>query len=278
MNAYKYDEWKDTDAVQVATVFLDCVAEEFLQKARKIKGMERAAEFTEKSRALGLGVLGLHSLFQKQGIAFESFEAHQLNTELFKHISEESLKASERMAQELGESEWCKGHGVRNATRMAVAPTMSTSLICGGLSQGIEPIVMNVYNQTTAGGEVYRISPELIKKMQERGVYNHDTIKDIERNSGSVQHVHWLTEDEKLVFKTAFEIDQRAILRMASTRQRYIDQGQSINLFFDADEDEEYISEIVQEAINDPYIIGLYYQRSMSGVDATRGECTACHS
>jgi ribonucleoside-diphosphate reductase alpha chain len=276
MNLYKYDEWKDTDAVFIATVFLDCVAEEFIQKARKIKGMEKAVAFTERGRALGLGVLGFHSYLQANGIPFESFEAHQVNTQIFKHMSEESLKASQWMAKELGEPDWCKGYGVRNTHRMAVAPTMSTALICGGVSQSIEPISMNVFNQTTAGGEVYRVSPALIDKMKERGVYNKETIKDIERNSGSVQHVSWLTDEEKPVFKTAFEIDQRSVLRLASTRQRYIDQGQSLNLFFDADEDEEYISEITQEAINDPYIIGLYYQRGMSGVKATRGECNAC--
>ena len=276
MNLYKFDEWKDTDAVFVGTVFLDCVAQEFIEKGKKIKGMEKAVAFTENSRSLGLGVLGFHSLLQSKSMAFEGFEAHSLNNVIFKHISDEAKRASEWMATELGEPEWCKGYGVRNTTLMAIAPTMSTSLICGGLSQGIEPIALNVFNQTTAGGEVYRISPELIKKMNLRGVYNHETLKDIERNNGSVQHVGWLSDDEKMVFKTAFEIDQRAILRLASARQRYIDQGQSINLFFDADEKEEYISEIIQEAIDDPYIIGIYYQRSMSGVKATRGECVAC--
>jgi ribonucleotide reductase alpha subunit len=276
MNLYKYDEWKDTDAVFTALVFLDCVAEEFLQKARNIKGMEKAVAFTEKSRALGLGVMGLHSLFQKRNIPFESFEAHQLNTEIFSHIQKETTKASEWMAKELGEPDWCVGYGVRNTHKIAIAPTMSTSLICGGVSQGIEPLVMNVFNQTTAGGEVYRISPELIKRMQDKGVYNHEAIKDIERNHGSVQHVHWLNGHDKMVFKTAFEIDQSAVIRLASARQRYIDQSQSLNLFFSADESEEYISEITQMAIDDEWIKGLYYQRSMSGVKATRGECVAC--
>jgi ribonucleoside-diphosphate reductase alpha chain len=276
-NLYKYDEWKDTDSVFVSTVFLDCVAEEFIRKARNKPGMERVLAFTEKSRALGLGVMGLHSLFQKRGISFESFEAHQLNTEIFKHINDETLRASKWMAEILGEPEWCKGYGVRNTHRIAIAPTMSTSMICGGVSQGIEPIIMNVYNQTTAGGEVYRISPELIEKMKQKNVYNHETIKDIEKNNGSVQHVFWLNDDEKQVFKTAFEIDQRAILRLASTRQRYVDQGQSLNLFFSSDESEEYISKITQEALDDEWIKALYYQRSMSGVKATRGECVACH-
>lgn len=275
-NLYKFDEWKDTDAVFVSTVFLDCVVSEFIEMAKNIPGMEKILAFTEKSRALGLGVLGLHSYFQLKEVAFESFEAHSINSNIFKHIRSEADRATQWMAKELGEPEWCKGYGVRNTTLLAVAPTMSTSLICGGVSQGIEPIAMNVFNQTTAGGEVYRISPELIKKMEARGVYNHTTLKDIEKNQGSVQHVNWLSNDEKLVFKTAFEIDQDAVLRLASARQRYIDQGQSINLFFSSEESEEYISEITQKAIDDPYIIGLYYQRGMSGVKATRGECIAC--
>ena len=276
LNLYKYDEWKNIDLINTSVVFLDCIAEEFIQQGKTIRGMEKSVRFTEKARALGLGVLGLHSLFQKRGISFESFAAHQLNTEIFKKIKEETTQASQWLAKELGEPEWCKGHGVRNTNLTAIAPTMSTALICGGVSQGIEPIVMNVFNQTTAGGEVYRISQELIVKMKERNVYNHETIKDIERNQGSVQHVFWLNDDEKQVFKTAFEIDQRAILRMASVRQRYLTQGQSLNLFFSSEESEQYISEITQEAIEDPYIIGLYYQRSMSGVKATRGECVAC--
>ena len=277
MNLYYWDEWKNTDAVEVAIRFLDCVAQEFIDKAKNVRGLEKAVKFTEKGRALGLGVLGFHSYLQEQLIPFESFEAHTLNAQMFKKIGEDSLKASQELAQELGEPEWCQGYGVRNTHRTAIAPTMSTSLLCGGLSQGIEPVVMNVYTQTTAGGGVSRINPVLLNLMKERGVYTEDTIKDIRDNYGSVQHVSWLSDHEKLVFKTAFEIDQAAILRLASVRQTRLCQTQSLNLFFAAEEEEEYVSMIMKQFIEDDNLPTLYYQRGQSGIKASKGECLACH-
>lgn len=277
MNAAKYDEWANTDAVFVATVFLDCVAQEFIKQASTVPGLDRAVRFTGESRALGLGMLGLHTYMQDHGMAFESFEAHMLNNSLFKHMHDESLRASQWMASEWGEPEWCKGYGVRNTHRTAVAPNTSSAMICGGVSQGIEPIVANFYVQLTAAGEVFRGNPSLIRIMEERGVYLPSIVEDIAKNyKGSVQHVDWLSEEEKQVFRTAFEIDQRSILRLASARQKWLCQAQSLNLFFDADESEEYISEIHSEAIIDPNILTLYYMRSESGVQASKGECEAC--
>lgn len=278
MNLTKWDEWKDTDAIFVGTVFLDCVAEHFIHQAKEIGGMDKAVKFTELSRALGLGVLGYATLLQEKGLAFESLSARILNKKIFKLLHDESLKASQFMAKEFGEPDWCKGYGVRNTHRTAVAPTMSTSLLLGGVSQGIEPIVMNVYTQVTAGGSVRRINPTLLSLMKERGVYNENTLKDIEENSGSVQHVSWLSDEEKPVFKTAFEINQKEIIRQASERQQYICQAQSLNLFFAADEKEQWISEVTQEFIEDERLITLYYQRSQSGVKASKGECIACHA
>lgn len=278
MNLQRWDEWKDTDAVYVATVFLDCVAEHFIQQAKDIKGLEKAVKFTEKGRALGLGVLGYATYLQEHRIPFESFDAMMWNNQVFKHIQEESLKASQWMAREWGEPEWCKGYGVRNTHRTAVAPTMSTSLLVGSISQGIEPVVMNVYSQTTAGGTVRRINPTLLDLMKERGVYNEATLKDIEENAGSVQHVDWLSDHEKEVFKTAFEINQKSILSAASQRQPRLCQTQSLNLFFSSDEEEEWISEVTQEFIEDPNLPTLYYQRSQSGVKASKGECLSCHA
>jgi ribonucleoside-diphosphate reductase alpha chain len=278
MNLVYWNEWKDTDAVEVATVFLDCVAEHFIQQGSKIKGLEKAVEFTKKGRALGLGCLGLHTYLQENLIPFESIEAQLWNNKVFKHINKQSTKASEWMAKELGEPEWCVGYGVRNTHRTAIAPTMSTSLLVGSISQGIEPISMNVYSQVTAAGTVRRINPSLLKIMEEREVYNKETLKDIEDNAGSIQHVNWLSELEKEVFKTAFEINQKALLRLASQRQKFICQSQSLNLFFDAEEKEEWISEVLQEFIEDSKLITLYYQRSQSGVKASTGECIACHA
>jgi ribonucleoside-diphosphate reductase alpha chain len=277
MNAAKFDEWKDTDAVFVATVFLDCVAQEFIDQAKYKPKLKKAIKFTEESRALGLGILGFHTYLQKNNMAFESFEAHMANTKIFKHLHDESLRASEWMAKNWGEPEWCKGYGVRNTHRTCVAPNTSSAMICGGVSQGIEPIVSNVYVQLTSAGEVTRANPQLIEVMKDRGVYNQSELDDIAiNNKGSVQHVDWLNDDEKLVFRTAFEIDQRSIIRLASARQKWICQAQSINLFFDADESEEYISEVHRDAILDENILTLYYMRSEAGVQASKGECLAC--
>lgn len=278
MNLKYWDDWKDTDAVYIATVFLDCVAEEFIQQAKDIEGLERAVRYTEKGRSLGLGVLGLHTLYQEKMLPFESFDAMMLNAQIFKHIHDQSLEASKWMAGSLGEPEWCKGYGVRNTHRMAIAPTMSTSLLMGGVSQGIEPIVMNVFSQITSAGSVRRINPTLLSLMHKRGVYNKETLRDIEEHQGSVQHVNWLSDEEKAVFLTAFEINQKSIIRQASQRQKFIDQAQSLNTFFDANESEEWISEVMQEFVEDPYLSTVYYQRSMQGVKASKGECVACEA
>jgi ribonucleoside-diphosphate reductase alpha chain len=277
MNASKYDEWKDTDAVFVATVFLDCVNQDLIEIGKKSKGMEKVVRFAEKSRALGLGLLGFHTYLQDHMIPFESFEAHLKNLEIFKHLNEESKRASEWMAYELGEPEWCKGYGVRNTHRIAVAPNLSSALICGSVSQGIEPIYKNAYVQNTAAGKMDRVNPSLLSWMKKVDVYSPEVVKDIISNNGSVQHVDWLTDEEKLVFKTAFEIDQKNIIRLASARQKYIDQAQSINLFFSANEDEEYISEVHKLAFKDPFIKSLYYIRSETGVQTNKGECLSCH-
>lgn len=276
MNLAKYDEWKETTAVFDATVFLDCVAEEFISIGMHERGLEKAVRYTKKARSLGLGTLGFHTYLQQHMIPFESFDAHQKNIEIFSYMNKESLEASQWMAEELGEPEWCKGYGIRNTHRLAVAPNLSSALLCGGVSQGIEPVYKNVYIQSTAAGEVDRINPVLMKIMRERGKFNTETLDSIVQNAGSVQDVEWLTEQEKDVFKTAFEIDQSAIIRLAASRQRYIDQAQSINLFFSADEDEEVISRVHQEAFENEYIRSLYYIRSESGVKASSGECIAC--
>ena len=276
MNAYLFDEWKNTDAVFTATVMLDCVAEDFIQKGREIRGLEKAVRFTENGRALGLGCLGFHSYLQRKGIAFEELEAHFINSEIFTLIDGESEKASKWMAIELGEPYLCKGFGLRNTHRTAIAPNMSSANLMGGISQGIEPFIANVYNFGSSAGEIERINPEFLKLAKSKGKYNQKLVEDIINSSGSVQHLDWLSDQEKLVFKTAFEIDQRVILRLASTRQKHICQAQSLNLFFDADEEEGYISEIHKEAFLDPNIKSLYYLRTLAGVQASKDECVAC--
>jgi ribonucleoside-diphosphate reductase alpha chain len=276
MNAFKFKEWKHTDAVFWATVFLDCVAEEFIQKARHIKGLEKAVRFTEKSRALGLGVCGLHSYFMDNALPFESFEAHMASQEISARIYEEAVRASKDMAKKLGEPEWCSGYGIRNTHLIAIAPTKSTALLMGGVSEGINPDPAMTFVQSSSAGEIDRVNPILLNLMKKKGVYNKKTVQEITDNQGSVQAVSWLTDDEKRVFRTAFEINQKAVLRLASARSRYIDQWQSLNLFFAADEDPAWIAEVHKEAFEDPNILALYYVYTQAGVQAAKGECEAC--
>lgn len=277
MLVHRFDEWKDTDAVYWATIFLDCVAEEFIQRAKGIDGLEKTVRFTQKARALGLGQAGLHTYLQDHMIPFESLEARMVSQQVAKHIWEESLRASQDMAKELGEPEWCRGFGVRNASRIAIAPTKSSAIMFGGVSEGINPDPAMVFTQKSAGGSIDRIVPSLLNIMKERGVYNKKTIKSITERFGSVQHVDWLSDDEKAVFKTAFEINQKTVVALASARGRYIDQWQSLNLFFAAEERPEWISEVHQQAFEDPNILGLYYIYTQAGIGAAKEtECVAC--
>lgn len=274
MNIAKYDEWKDTDAVYWATIFLDCVAEEFIQKAKSIPGLEKAVAFTEKGRALGLGQCGLHTYLQRNMIPMESLDALWISNDISKHIRRNSNRSSIDMGLRLGLPEWSQGR--RNTHTIAIAPTKSTALIMGGISEGINPDPAMVYTQTTAAGELLRINPVLLDLMKERDVYNNEHIQEIEDAFGSVQGVHWLTDEEKAVFKTAFEMDQHAIVRMAAARQKYVDQGQSLNLFFASDDTEEYISSVHQAAFKNEDILSLYYCYSKTGVSASKGECSSC--
>ena len=280
MNAAKFDEWADTDAVFWATVFLDCVAEDFITRGERIKGLERAVRFTRKGRALGLGCLGYHTYLQSKSIVFGSPEHYSADTKIFSTLRDESIRASQWMAEKLGEPEWCKGYGMRNTHTMAIAPNTSSALICGGVSQGIEPVVENVYNQNTAAGEMERVNPELLKLAKEKGIWNKKLAKDIIENNGSIQHRPEFSDHEKAVFRTAFEIDQYDILDLAGYRQLLAGcymQAQSINLFFEANASEYHISQVHKYGILDKNIKSLYYLRSKAGVKAAKEtECEAC--
>lgn len=268
LNLSTYDEWSDRDIPFVATVFLDAVAESFLRRARTIRGLERAVRYTEKARSLGLGVMGYHDYLQKHRIPFESDKAAAFNTDVFERIHRRADAASRWMAEKTEVPQWCVGR--RNSHLMAIAPTMSTAVIVGGTSQGIEPYVANVWNQTTSAGEMPRANQNLVEVMKDRGVYDQAHIDDIIDNAGSVQHVDWLDEHEKEVFKTAYEIDQEILLDRAADRQPFIDQSQSLNLFFQADATPQYISKVHKKALLDPNIKSLYYLRSRAGIQASK--------
>ena len=285
MNAAKYDEWKDTDAVFTATVFLDCVASEFILRAKEIPGLENAVRFTEKARALGLGVAGFHTYLQQKGWSFGSLDTVYFNQQLFEQLDKESLKASQWMAREWGSPEWVQQavdngyvlYPVRNCSRIAVAPTKSTALIMGGISEGINPDPAMIYTQATAGGEVQRINPVLLGVMKERKVYDKKHIQEVIEAFGSVQGVEWLTDEEKQVFRTAFEIDQNVVVRLAAQRGQWIDQWQSLNLFFSAEEDPRVVAQVHKDAFLNPSILGLYYLYSKSGVAGSKDNaCEAC--
>jgi ribonucleoside-diphosphate reductase alpha chain len=278
MVATTWDEWKDTDAVYCMTVFLDCLLEEFLSLAREIPGLEKIVAGTEKGRAIGLGITGYHSALQQKEYTWGGFDAHMFNMELFRHLESESLKASHWMAMRWGEPEWCEGYGVRNTHRTALAPNVSSSLIFGSESQGCTPWYGNVYYEGSASGEMYRVNPVFIKILKKHGEYKDSVLKDVLSDNGSVQKLNFLTDHEKEILLTAFEINQISIIDTVSRRQKFICQGQSCNLFFAADEEEEYISYVHQYAFEDENIKSLYYLRSKSGVTASRGGCESCES
>jgi len=276
MNLVHWDRLKTSDDIFWATIFLDCINSEFISKAKNISGLEKSVKFAKDFAALGLGACGLHTLFQQKMIPWESFQAHQLNNEIFARMDSESRRASEWLAEKRGCVKFTEGTGMRNATRIAIAPTKSTALLMGGVSEGINPDPAMTYTQASAGGDLLRVNALILSRMRERGAYKKSEFDSINAASGSVQHVSWLTEEEKEVFKTAFELNMESVIRMGSARQRYIDQGQSLNLFFSANEDPRWIAHIHRMAMLDERIKGLYYVYSTRTLKGASRECVAC--
>lgn len=276
MNLSKYDEWKDTDAVFVATVFLDCVVSEFIEQAKQIRGLEKAVAATEAGRAIGLGAGGYHTYLQEHMMPYESIDAQMWNIEVFKHINKQSLQASQWLAIELGEPEWCKGTGLRFTHRMAIAPTKSSALIYGGISEGINTDLAMCFTQKTSAGDVDRVNPPLLALIKLKGLDVEKCIADVATGYGSVQHVDWLSPFEKEVFKTGFEISQRIVLRKAAARQKDIDQGQSLNLAISKNTSEKEVAAIHAEAFMNEWIHSLYYVYSSRAIVSSKSECESC--
>lgn len=282
MNLYKWEEWSKTDAVYYATIFLDAVISEFLDKAKHIQGIEDSIRFAEKSRALGLGALGWASLLQKMRIPFVGIQATSLTRVIFSHMKEKSDKASMWMANEFGEPTWCKGSGYRNLTCIAVAPNRSSSKLAGGVSQGIEPFAANLYMDDDAKGAHLRRNPDLEILLDEKGLNTPQTWDIIAEDKGSVKNIDGLTEEEKEIFRTFKEINQLELVRQAAVRQEYIDQGQSLNLAFFHDAPAKWINQVHIEAWK-LGIKALYYLRSESNLRADSkqqrdlySECIVC--
>lgn len=240
INLAKWDEWKDwkspntgKSVPELAIYLLDAVVEEFCHKGERMQSMGRSVRFARKSRALGLGTMGLHALYQQKGLAFASDGARELNVLTHKFINEQALKASQDMAKEYGEPEWCEGSGRRHTHLMAIAPTRSNSVICGAVSQGIEPIDANYYVAKQAKGTFVRKNPYLEKHLETIGKNTEEVWDSILDFRGSVQHLNFLSNEAKGIFLTAREIDQFELVKQAIDRQPFICQGQSLNLFVD---------------------------------------------
>ncbi len=280
LNLVKWDEWKDTDVVNTAIRFLDAVLEEYIEKSTYEPGFSASRASAVKGRALGLGVLGWHTFLQDKSITFDSFEAMTYNNAIFKRIRQCAEEETKVMAADLGEPLWCKGHNRRHTHLMAVAPTVSNSLIAGGYSAGIEPLTANIYSQKSAKGTFIRKNPSLEKVLANYDKDTYEVWKSINEMSGSVQHLEFLSVHEKQVFLTARELNQHAIIKQAAQRQKWIDQGQSVNLFFGSNSDPKYIHE-VHLAAWESGLKSLYYLRTegvIRGDLASRSktECVAC--
>jgi len=264
LNLDTYDEWKDNDEiVEDIMRFLDNVLEDYIQNAPDF--MKNAAYAASRERSVGLGVMGFHSYLQKMNIPFESVMAKVWNKKIFENIRKKVDAASKTLADEKGPCPDAKDAGLheRFSNKMAIAPTASISTLCGGTSPGIEPIAGNAYLQKTMSGN-YTVRNKYLKKaLQKYGKDTDETWSSITTNEGSVQHLDFLTQDEKDVFKTAFELDQRWIIELAGDRAPYICQAQSINLFVPANIHKRDLHMIHMQAWKKG-VKSLYYCRSKS--------------
>jgi ribonucleoside-diphosphate reductase alpha chain len=302
LNVAKYDEWKDTDLIYTATQFLDGVLEEFIQKAKNMRGFENSVRSAEKGRALGLGVLGWHTYLQQKGIPFESLTAQFETRKIFSQIKIESERASRDMANEYGEPLWCVGTGMRNTHLRAIAPTVSNSKLSGNVSAGIEPWAANVFTEQTAKGTFIRKNPTLEKVLRKIGINTKETWDKILADGGSVQGLdelnNWCYCDSKLitigevpegkevdwvkdVFKTFKEINQLELVKQAGVRQQYVDQSVSLNLAFPSEATPKWLNTVHMEAWKQG-VKTLYYTRTESVLrgdiaeQAMNPDCLSC--
>lgn len=291
LNVLHYDEWKDTDAIETLVYFLDAVMSEFITKLESMRDseesekqelfffMKKAYNFAKQNRALGMGTIGLHSYYQSKMIPFESMDATKHNAWIHKTIYDKAYKASEELSKMFGEPEILKGYGRRNSTLLATAPTSSSAFILGQVSQSIEPYFSNSYVKDLAKTKVTIHNPYLKKLLQEKGKDTRDVWLDIRMHDGSVQHLDFLTDNEKEVFKTFSEINQYVILDQASIRQQFIDQSQSLNIMVNPN--------MSAKEINDLYLFAwkngiktLYYQHSTNAAQEFNRNalCIACEA
>ncbi len=264
VNAETYLEWKDDpDFFEDVFRFLDNVLQDFIDRAPD--EMERARYSAWRERSVGLGLMGFHSFLQKLGVAFESPTARSWNMKLFKHIRQQADKASVKLAEERGACPDAAEQGVkaRFSHKLAIAPTASISIICGGTSAGIEPIPANVYTHKTLSGSFTVKNPYLEKILEDKGENRAPVWASILEHEGSVQHLDCLSEDEKAIFKTAFELDQRWVIEHAADRTPYICQSQSLNIFLPGDVN-KWDLHMLHWTAWEKGVKSLYYCRSKS--------------
>jgi ribonucleoside-diphosphate reductase alpha chain len=289
LNLAKYEEWKDTNLIYDATFFLDGVMEEFIQKAKGLRGFENAVRSAQKGRAIGLGVLGWHTYLQEKGIPFEGLLAQFETRKIFSQIKIESERASMALAEIYGEPLWCVGTGMRNTHLRAIAPTVSNSKLSGDISPGIEPWAANVFTDQSAKGTFIRRNKSLEQALEDIGL-NNDSIWDkILRDGGSIQGVDELNDiligdwdtPIKEVYKTFKEINQLELVNQAGIRQQYIDQSVSLNLAFPSEATPKWINTVHYEAWKKG-IKTLYYVRTESvlrgdiAANAMDPDCLSC--
>ncbi|MFT0753489.1 ribonucleoside-diphosphate reductase subunit alpha [Synechococcus sp. RC10A2] len=281
LNLLHYDEWKDTDAVETMVFFLDAVMEDFIRRVEGIPFMQRAYNFAVRHRALGLGVLGWHSLLQSKRIPIESIDAYRLNVEVFRTIRDRAYNASMDLARRFGEPEYLKGTGRRNATLLAIAPTKSSSFILGQVSPSIEPFMSNYHVKDLAKVKTTFKNPYLQQVLRERGKDTDEVWQSIAAHDGSVQHLDFLSDEERDTFKTFSEISQMTLVQQAVQRQAYIDQGQSLNLMIHPETPVRDINLLVLRAA-ELGIKSLYYQYSVNAAQEFNRElllsCRVCEA
>jgi len=283
LNLETWEEWKATDATEVLVYFLDAVMSEFIEKTEGMKFMEAPRKFAMNQRALGVGVLGWHSLLQSKMIGFESMEAKMLNNQVWKIIREKADKATLELANIFGSAPIYHNndnkleYNRRNVTTLAVAPTTSSSFILGQVSPSIEPLNSNYFVKDLAKGKFTYKNPYLKKLLKEKGKDDDDTWKSILVKGGSVQHLEFLSKEEKDVFKTFGEISQKEIIIQAAQRQKYIDQGQSLNIMIPPNTKPKEVNELMIFAWEQG-IKSLYYQRSANPAQELARSILTCKS
>jgi ribonucleoside-diphosphate reductase alpha chain len=273
INLLHWDEIKNTDAVETYTMFLNAVMDEFITKSSTMPGLKRAHRFAAQHRAIGIGVLGYHSLFQSKLVEFDSLEAKRLNNEIFKTIKQRSEDASKWLHEYKGYSSLRDGYA--NTTLMAIAPTKSSSFIHGAVSMGIEPIKSNYFIKDLAKSKTVYKNPFLEIELEKYDMNNDETWNSILKKDGSVQHLDF---PSKGVFKSFIEISPKEIILQAAQRQKYLDQSQSLNLMIDPSIPAKDINQLYLYA-HEEGVKTLYYQFSQSSAQAfSRNilECSSC--